>query len=85
MNAKVKKAIIKSDELASNAMLLLDEMGVEYSLDEWLTVKRYCEKFGLANTMVVTNWINRGIIPSENIKVIDELNGLKLVKAVAYK
>jgi hypothetical protein len=85
MNAAIEKTIKKSDKVAENAMLLLDEMGVEYSLDEWLTVKKYCEKFGLANTMVVTNWINRGIIPSENIKIIDELNGLKLVKAVAYK
>ncbi len=85
MNAIVEKKIKKSDKVAENAMSLLDEMGVEYSLNEWLTVKKYCERFGLANTMVVTNWINRGIIPAQNIKIIDELNGLKLVKAVAYK
>ncbi len=85
MNAIVEKTIKKSDKVAEKAMSLLDEMGVEYSLNEWLTVKKYCERFGLANTMVVTNWINRGIIPAQNIKIVDELNGLKLIKAVAYK
>ncbi len=31
------------------------------------------------------NWIRRGIVPAENIRVVDELNGLKLIKAVKYR
>ncbi|MFD2523091.1 hypothetical protein [Emticicia soli] len=54
-------------------------------LDEWLTVKRYCERFGIKDTQVVTNWIKRGIIPPENVKEVEELNGLRLIKAVPYR
>ncbi len=54
-------------------------------LDEWLTVKRYCQRFGIKDTQVVTNWIKRGIIPPENVREVEELNGLRLIKAVPYR
>lgn len=81
----VKKVLERSEALVSEAKSLLDEMGIEYKLDEWLTVKRYCERFGIKDTHVVTNWMRRGVIPAENIKEVEELNGLKLIKAVPYK
>ena len=79
------KLLIESQQAAGQAKKLLDEMGVVYSLDEWRTVKRYCQRFGIENTETVSNWIKRGDIPLENIKEVEELNGLKLIKAVVYK
>ena len=83
--ADLGKLLDESQQAADQAKKLLDEMGVAYSLDEWLTVKRYCQRFGIENTETVSNWIKRGIIPPENIKEVEELNGLKLIKAVVYK
>jgi len=59
--------------------------GQKYSLTEWVTMKEYCKRFGLKNTMVINNWISRKIIPKENILNISQLNNLKLIKAIPYK
>lgn len=80
-----KDLLSRADETIKEARQILDQNGVTYNLGEWLTVKRYCEKFGIANTQTVTNWIARGIIPPENVVEIPELNNLKLIKNVEYK
>lgn len=72
-------------ELINRAKDFLMLNGKEVVLDEWLTIKRYCQRFGISDTQVVTNWIRRGIIPPENLKEVEELNGLKLVKAIPYR
>ena len=59
--------------------------GIAYQLDDWLTIKKYCERFGIEDTQIVTNWIRRGVIPSENVREIKELNGIRLIKAIAYR
>jgi predicted urease superfamily metal-dependent hydrolase len=59
--------------------------GKKYPLSEWVTMKEYCRRFGLKNTMVINNWITREIIPKENILNISQLNNLRLIKAVPYK
>ncbi|MCE7071682.1 MULTISPECIES: hypothetical protein [unclassified Dyadobacter] len=59
--------------------------GQKYPLSEWVTMKEYCRRFGLKNTMIINNWISRNIIPEENILNISQLNNLRLIKAVPYK
>ena len=81
----LEELLAHGEELIANSEDLLKIKGVEYSLSEWLTPVKYCEKFNIENVAVITNWINRGKIPSENIRVIEELNNLKLIKAVPYK
>jgi hypothetical protein len=53
------------------------------SSKECMTYTNYCKNFNLNSTAVVTNWIKRGIVPSENLLFIKEMN-LKLIKAVPY-
>ncbi len=59
--------------------------GKEYSLNDWVTIQNYCKMFDIESTSVVTNWIKRGKIPSENILDLKELNNIRLVKAIAYR
>ena len=59
--------------------------GIEYKLDEWLTIARYAERFNISSTSIISNWIRRGVIPPENIREVEELNGLRLIKAVPYR
>lgn len=82
---EIWEAIDTANATLDKAVKFLNDNGVEYRPGEWLTVKRYCERFGIKDTHVVSNWIRRGVIPPENIQVIEELNGLKLIKAVLYK
>jgi hypothetical protein len=81
----VAEVLADARQLRQEAEVFLQAQGIKYQLDDWLTIKRYCEKFNIKDIQIVTNWINRGVIPSENIKVFDELNGLKLIKAVPYR
>lgn len=81
----LQELLANGEELIANSEDLLKIKGVEYSFAEWLTPMKYCEKFNIENVAVITNWIKRGKIPSENIRVIEELNNLKLIKAIPYK
>jgi hypothetical protein len=77
--------LANGEDLLAQGEDLLKIKGIEYSFNEWLTPVKYCEKFGIENVAVITNWIHRGKIPSENVRIIEELNNLKLIKAVSYK
>ncbi|WP_428668070.1 helix-turn-helix domain-containing protein [Runella sp.] len=81
---KFKEIMARADETIKEAKAILDQNGVVYNLGEWLTVKRYCDRFGIPNTQTVTNWIARGIIPPENVVEIAELNNIRLIKAIKY-
>lgn len=56
----------------------------EYSLDEWITISNYSRRHNL-KTSRVQNWITRGIIPSDKVVVVPQLNSLKLIKDEVYK
>ena len=53
-------------------------------MSDWLTIKRYAEKYGVT-TQVVTNWMSRGVIPADCVKDVPELNDLRLVKDQPYR
>lgn len=53
-------------------------------MSDWLTIKRYAEKYNLS-TQVVTNWIARGVIPADCVKDVPELNDLRLIKDQPYR
>lgn len=53
-------------------------------MDQWVTISEYCKRFNIANTQTVTNWIQRGIVPEENVVTIPEYNNIRLIKAIPY-
>jgi hypothetical protein len=85
--AEINDLIADTDNLINQAetFLALERGGNRYKLGEWLTIRDYAKKFGLPNTMVVTNWIARGIVPPENILELPELNDIRLIRAVPYR
>jgi biopolymer transport protein ExbD len=64
--------------------VVIEVNGEKYPLKEWVTIKEYCKQFGIKNTMIVSNWISRKIVPTENVLHIKELNDIKLIKAIPY-
>ena len=66
------------------AIQLTRESGVQIDLTNWLTIKRYAQRYELT-TQVVTNWIARGIIPADCTMTLPELNDLRLVKNQPYR
>lgn len=95
MRQKADEIMLEATETRKKAAKLISEFenqnisieidGQKYPLSEWVTMKEYCRRFGLKNTMVINNWITRKIIPRENILNISQLNNLRLIKAVPYK
>ena len=81
---------LKQAEAAFAASLAyLQTRGVELpesllDMSDWLTIKRYAEKYGVT-TQVVTNWIARDVIPADCVKDVPELNDLRLVKDQPYR
>lgn len=80
-----ERVISELKQAREEATNFLRYNGIELTFDKWVTAKKYCELFGIEDTQVVTNWIKRGIIPPQNVRVIEELNNLRLIKAVKYK
>ena len=85
LQAQIKAALEESRAARQEADNWLALNGETISLDEWVTAKEYVKRFGLESTNVVTNWIRRGIIPPENIRIVKELNDIRLIKAIPYK
>ena len=84
VNAKAKLMINEAKELLTESQAYLATKGKLLDLNEWLTLKAYCQRFGITSTNVVSNWIKRGIVPAENLMNVPELNDLKLIRAVKY-
>ena len=83
---EIEELLRDSGRLKEEAITLLLSQGVVLDLStKWLTQKEYCKKFGISNVQTVNNWISRGIIPAENVRVIPELNNLRLIKGVPYQ
>ena len=62
----------------------LQQNGIRYSLDEWLSVTNYARKFAV-DTQLVSNWIRRGVVPANWVVVLNALNNIRLVKDQPYR
>ena len=74
----------QTDAIIGEATAFLQQNGTRFPLTDWLTPAEYAKRFNLRSTNVVSNWIRRGVIPTENILHIPELNNMRLIKAIPY-
>lgn len=81
---RLQELMADTDKVIQDAQAYLISQGEVVDLAKWVTIKKYCEMFDIKNTETVTNWIGRGIIPAENVRTIEELNNIRLIKAVPY-
>jgi hypothetical protein len=81
----IKELLAESDRLIEEGKRFLFSEGKTLDLAEWITLQEYTKRHNLKSTMVVSNWIARGIIPPENVFEIEELNGIKLILDKKYK
>lgn len=72
-------------KLIARSKSLLISQGEVIDLTEWLTVQEYSKRFGIKTPETVMNWINRGNVPAENVRVVPELNNIRLIKAIPYQ
>ena len=84
-NKELQDLLAESRQLQKEAEAYLFLQGKQYKFSEWVTIKEYARRFSLESTMVVSNWISRGVIPPENVITISALNNIRLVKAIPYR
>ncbi|RRA97598.1 hypothetical protein [Larkinella rosea] len=81
----IQELLAESDKLIEEGKRFLVSEGKVLDLTEWITLQEYTKRHNLKSTMVVSNWIARGIVPPENVFAVDELNGIKLILDKKYK
>jgi hypothetical protein len=85
MRKEIKEVLDRSKELREEAEMLLKSVdGSIIDLTEWITIPSYAKKFG-KSTHQVHNWIRRGIVPAGNVRVVTELDDIRLIRAIPYK
>jgi len=82
---QIQGIVERSKSAREDAAAYLYDNGETLDLGKWVTLKEYKERFGLKSINVLTNWIRRGVVPPENVRVVKSLNGIRLVKAIPYK
>lgn len=85
ISQEVVDLLAKGNQILAEGQAILKKEGKEYDLGEWITPAEYVRRYNLQSTMVISNWIRRGIIPSENIVTVPEFNDIRLIKAVPYR
>ncbi|MFN8343440.1 MAG: hypothetical protein U0X91_00455 [Spirosomataceae bacterium] len=79
------EALIESSrEVREEAIAYLKGKGIDFQPGQWLTIKRYCNRFGIADPQTVIDRIEKGVIPPENVHIIKEYHHTVMVKAVPY-
>lgn len=68
------------NEISQSKLTIMDK---EYDLAEWITLTDYSKKYNLSISRV-QQWIIRGVVPSDCVIVVPELNYLKLLKNKMY-
>ncbi|TLV02721.1 hypothetical protein [Dyadobacter luticola] len=85
VSKKVEAMLAEGRVAIDDARSYLISRGEVVDLSEWVTIKEYCKRFNIKNIETVLNWINRGIVPKENVVIVEEFNNTKLIKAIPYQ
>lgn len=81
-NLKELDALVEKANLVLKGKITYE--GREYILGDWVTIADYCRLYNFKPSRV-QNWIDREIVPRQNVVIIQELNNLKLLKNVVYR
>ncbi len=74
----------QADALIQQGRDYLVQQGKVVDLTKWVTIRKYCDLYGIKNTETVSNWIRRGIVPQEDTMVIEEFNNIRMIRAKEY-
>ena len=84
LNKRLNELAAKDEKALQETAAFLQQNGVRYSLDEWMTVANYARKYAV-DTQLVSNWIRRGVVPADCVVELNSLNNIRLVKDQPYR
>ena len=80
----LEKELADAQRQSDESFKTLAEYGFVPDTTQWLTIKRYAEKYGM-NTPDVSDWITKGNIPADCIRDLPEIHNIRLVKDQPYR
>lgn len=82
---EIERVLSESKKAIKEAQNYLIGQGEVVDFSEWVTIKEYCKRFKMNRMETVLNWIDSGVIPQQNIQVVEEFDHTILIKAKPYK
>lgn len=79
----ITQLLTETKALIAEGKDFLLSQGRVLELSEWITIAEYSKKHNVS-TQVISQWINRGVIPDHSFIDVPEL-GKKLVRDILYK
>ena len=76
--------LAEAERQSVESLKVLQAHGFVVDTTQWLTIKRYAERYEVSQQVVV-NWINRGVIPADCVLTLPEFNDMRLVKNQPYR
>ena len=80
----LQKELADAQRQSDESLKIVEENGFVLDTSQWLTIKRYAEKYGV-NMQEVGDWITRGIIPTDCVRDLPEINNIRLVRDQPYR
>ena len=84
LSRRLKELAIEGEQALQQTTAFLEQDGVRYSLNDWLTVANYARKYAV-DTQLISNWIRRGVVPAHCVVELNALNNIRLVKDQPYR
>lgn len=78
------RELAEAEQQSAESLKIATQHGFVVDTAEWMTIKRYAEKYSVSQQVVV-NWIGRGVIPSSCLMILPEFNDMRLVKDQSYR
>lgn len=79
-----ERELAEAERQSAESLKVLQQHGFVVDTADWLTIKRYAEKYGVSQQVVV-NWLNRGVVPADCTMILPEFNNIRLVKYRPYR
>jgi hypothetical protein len=79
----LQKELADAQRQSDRSLRILTENGFVLDTSQWLTIKRYAEKYG-TNTEHVSILIAKGTIPADCVRDLPEIHNIRIIKDQPY-
>ena len=80
----LQKELADAQRQSEESLMVLSEIGFVPDTNQWLSINRYAEKYGI-DIQRVSILVAGGTIPADCIRVLPEVNNIRLVKDIHYQ
>ena len=80
----LQKELADAQRQSDESLMVLTEIGFVPDTNQWLSINRYAEKYGI-DIQRVSILVAGGTIPADCIRDLPEVNNIRLIKDIHYQ